>query len=258
MSLAGIALSIINAFSGRLFGAHLRAHPIGKSDEEERNSPLLDRALRRLENHNLQIASLIDVGAARGLWSKVFARHFPDRHHLLVEANQVHLPDLNKVCQENKNWQFALTAVGGTTGQGYFDGSDPLVGQLSTEAWNEKYLPCPVVTLDDLLAKQPVPGPYMIKLDTHGVEVPILSGATKTLKQTNVLVIEAYNMTFGGVAIPFWELCRYMLDLGFRPLDVFDLLYREVDSAFWQFDLLFVRSDLPLFQDSRFFIAGRH
>jgi FkbM family methyltransferase len=258
MSLTGIGLSIVNAFCGRLFRVHLQAHPIGKTGEEERNSPLLDRALRRLRNHNLEIASLIDVGAARGYWSGVFARHFPDRHHLLVEANEVHLPDLNKVCQENKNWQFALTAVGGATGKGYFDGSDPLGGQLSTEPWNEKYLPCPVVTLDDLLAKQPVPGPYMIKLDTHGVEVPILTGATKTLKQTNAIVIEAYNFTFGGPAVPFWELCRYMLDLGFRPLDVFDLLYREVDSAFWQFDLLFVRSDLPLFQDSRFFIAGRN
>jgi hypothetical protein len=98
----------------------------------------------------------------------------------------------------------------------------------------------------------------MIKLDTHGVEIPILTGAMATLKQTNVLVIEAYNFTFGQPAVPFWELCRYMLKLGFRPLDVFDLLYREVDNAFWQFDLLFVRGDLPLFQDTRYFIAGRH
>jgi len=49
-----------------------------------------------------------------------------------------------------------------------------------------------------------------------------------------------------------------MLKLGFRPLDVFDPLYREVDNAFWQFDLLFVRGDLPLVADPRYFIAGRH
>jgi FkbM family methyltransferase len=185
-------------------------------------------------------------------------RHFPERHHLLVEANQTYLPTLTDLCQERPNWQFAMTAVGGTTGELYFDASDPLSGHLSTSPRNENYRPCPVTTIDDLLKRHPIPGPVMIKLDTHGVEIPILTGAMETLKQTNVLVIEAYNFTFGQPAVPFWELCRYMLKLGFRPLDVFDLLYREVDNAFWQFDLLFVRGDLPLFQDTRYFIAGRH
>ena len=79
------------------------------------------------------------------------------------------------------------------------------------------------------------------------MEIPILQGAQHTLELTNLLVIEAYNFTFGGPAVPFWELCQQMFQLGFRPLDVFDILYREVDHAFWQFDILFARADLPLF-----------
>lgn len=255
MSFGAIALSTVNIFCHRLFRVHLQAQPVDDAGKNK-NEPLLEDALRRLRNHNIEIASLIDVGSGDGFWSRAFNKHFPDRHHLLVEANEVHQPALSKQCQENKRWQLAMTAVGGTTGTGYFDGSDPLIGQLATEPWNEKYHPCQVTTLDDLLEKQPVPGPFMIKLDTHGVEIPILSGASKTLKQTNAIVIEAYNFTFGGVAVPFWELCRYMHDLGFRPLDVFDLLYREIDGAFWQFDLLFARSDLPLFQRKGFFTAG--
>ena len=70
-------------------------------------------------------------------------------------------------------------------------------------------------------------------------------------------MIEAYNFTFGKPAVPFWDLCQYMLELGFRPLDAFDLLYREVDHAFWQVDFLFARSDFPLFQERRFFNAER-
>jgi FkbM family methyltransferase len=256
MSLANALLSIFNTVCGRLFRVHLQPHSI--DSKRLQNEPILASALRRLRNHNIEIASLIDVGAAEGYWSRAFAKQFPDRHHLLIDANEAHLPSLKNACGENKQWQFALTAIGETTGKAYFDGSDPLVGHLSTEPWNEKYRACPVTTLDDLLEKQPVPAPYMIKLDTHGVEIPILTGATRTLKQTSAIVIEAYNFTFGGTAVPFWDLCSYMLKLGFRPLDVFDLLYREVDNAFWQFDLLFVRSDLSLFRDSRFFIAGRN
>jgi FkbM family methyltransferase len=256
MSFAGISLSMINAFTERLFHVQLKAHSV--AGQHLKNEPVLEDALRRLQSHKIEIATLIDVGAAEGYWSTAFAKRFPARHHFLIDANEVHLGNLTKLCQDNHRWQFALTAVGETTGEAYFDGSDPLGGHLSTTPWNQRYHPCPVATLDHLLEKQSLPAPFMIKLDTHGVEIPILRGASETLKQTNVIVIEVYNFTFGGPAVPFWDICQHLLELGFRPLDVFDVLYREVDSAFWQFDLLFARSDLPLFQDSRFFVTGRH
>jgi FkbM family methyltransferase len=224
----------------------------------QNSRPVLNDALRRLQGHEIEIASLIDVGASNGKWSKAFACHFPDRHHLLIDANELHLPKLSKICQENPNWQFALTAVGETQGELYFDDSDPLGGHLAVSPLTKKYRPCPVTTVDALLEKQPLPSPFMIKLDTHGVEIPILNGAAKTLRQTNVVVIEAYNFTFAPPAVPFWELCRHMLEIGFRPLDVFDLYYREADQAFWQFDLLFARSDLPLFQDIHYYLENRH
>jgi FkbM family methyltransferase len=251
MNPLALTFSVINGICGRLFNFHIRPHRLGEA-------PVLDDALRRLRTHNIEIASLIDIGASDGFWSKAFAYHFPGRHQLLVDANQVHRPKLTEVCQRNTNWRFEITAVGAAEATLYFDGSDPLLGQLSEYPLNEHYQPCPVTSIDRLVADHALPPPFLLKLDTHGVEIPILTGATKTLKQTNAIVIEAYNMTFGGVAVPFWDLCRHMLDLGFRPLDVFDLLYREIDGAFWQFDLLFARSDLPLFQRKGFFNAGRH
>jgi FkbM family methyltransferase len=258
MNLAALSLSIVNSICGRLFRVHLHPHPLDEASPKPLNEPILDDALRWLKAHGIEIASLIEIAASNGFWSKAFARHFPNRHHLLVDANRVHLAAPEKVCRENSKWQFALTAVGATTGELYFDASDPLGGHLSEKPWNQNYRPCPVTTIDQLLEKHPLPGPFMIKLDSHGVAIPILSGASKTLKETSAIVIEAYNFTFGAPAVPFWDLCRYMLELGFRPLDVFDLLYREVDNAFWQFDLLFVRSDLALFQDPSYSIAGRH
>jgi FkbM family methyltransferase len=220
--------------------------------------PILDHALRRLQGHQILINSLIDVGASNGIWSRKFARYFPNRHHLLLEANQIHAEALERICGANANWTYRMSAVGPTDGTLFFDGSDPLGGHVSAVAHTPNYKPFPVSTLDRLLEENPLAPPFMIKLDVHGVEIPILSGAVQTLKQTNVLVIEAYNFKFGDPAVPFWDLCQHLLSLGYRPLDVFDVLYREVDRAFWQFDLLFVRSDLPLFQDLRYFITGRH
>ena len=107
--------------------------------------------------------------------------------------------------------------------------------------------------MDCLTAETGLKGPFLLKLDTHGVEIPILQGATSTLQNTNLLIAEAYNFTFGKPAVPFWELCQFVSNLGLRPLDVFDILYREVHQAFWQFDLLFARANAPLFKDHRYF-----
>jgi FkbM family methyltransferase len=242
----GQRIEALSAQISAQMGAHLN---------DQSQTTTLHHALRRLQGHQIPIATLIDVGASNGSWSKAFAHYFPGRNHLLVDANEVHLSALTKVCQENLNWHYVLAAVGGKTEEVYFDASDPLGGHLSKHPQGESYRPRISTTIDDLLEKQPLPGPFMIKLDTHGVEIPILDGCTNVLKQTNVLVIEAYNFHFGEPAVPFWELCRHLFDFGFRPLDVFDLLYRRTDNAFWQFDLLFVRRDLPLFQDLRFVIS---
>jgi FkbM family methyltransferase len=222
------------------------------------DKPILDHALQRLRNHGIPINSLIDVGASNGIWSNSFAIHFPGRHHLLLEANQVYAEALAEVCQAKSNWMYRMSAIGPTNGTLFFDGSDPLGGHVSEIAHTPNYKPFPISTLDRVLDENPLPAPYMIKLDVHGAEIPILTGAAETLKQTNVLVIEAYNFKFPDpAAVTFWDLCQHMRTLGYRPLDVFDILYREVDRAFWQFDLLFVKSDLPLFQDLRYFVAGR-
>lgn len=218
----------------------------------------LHNALRRLKKHDIAFDSFIDVGASNGIWSRALAEYFPGKRHVLLDANKTHLSALAKVCQEYENWSFQFTAIGGKSGTLYFDDSDPQGGHLSETPLTKNYKPCPVATIDEIVAEQQLSGPFMIKLDTHGVEIPILQGARKTLEVTNVLVIEVYNFTFGEPAVPFWELCRQVFQLGFRPLDVFDILYREVDHAFWQCDLLFARTNLPLFADPRFFIDKRH
>ena len=60
-----------------------------------------------------------------------------------------------------------------------------------------------------------LPGPYLIKLDTHGYEVPILCGATETLRNTNLLVIETYNFRLIGNNLLFHEIIAYMRERRF-------------------------------------------
>ena len=46
----------------------------------------------------------------------------------------------------------------------------------------------------------------------------------------------------------FSELCARLEALGFRCIDLFDVMYRPADNALWQMDLIFIRSDRPEFR----------
>jgi len=100
---------------------------------------------------------------------------------------------------------------------------------------------------DDQLIPPSLPGPYLIKLDTHGYEVPILCGAKETLSKTNLLVIETYNFRLLGSSLLFHEIIAYMRERGFGVIDISEPHWRVLDFAFWQIDLFFVRLDRPEF-----------
>ena len=105
----------------------------------------------------------------------------------------------------------------------------------------------PVETIDAAIAARALPGPYALKLDTHGYELAVLAGAAHTLTQTELLVIEAYNFTLMPGCLRFYELCVWLEARGFRCCDLADPMRRPQDGAFWQVDLVFAPATSPLF-----------
>jgi hypothetical protein len=106
-----------------------------------------------------------------------------------------------------------------------------------------------MTTIDYEVQSRQLEGPYLVKLDTHGFEPEILDGASSTLQQTATLIVEAYNFELRPGVLRFYELCALLAGRGFRPIDLIDPMRRPKDGAFWQVDIVFARSDLPLFED---------
>ena len=239
------------------FGLEIRRLPVGTfragTRRHSQELPLFLHALQRLRRHDFCLNTILDVGASDARWSLGFAEVLPGKTHLLLDANPVHTAALQRACRVHPSWQYRIVAVGPQNGTAYFDGSDPMAGHLSERPESPDYQPCDARTLDALVNDAQVQGPFLIKLDTHGVEIPLLQGGRQVLERTSLVVAEVYNFSLGHPAVPFWEFCGFMAEQGFRPLDLYDVLYREVDRAFWQFDLIFARADLPLFNDHRFF-----
>lgn len=222
-------------------------HPLGLHLSRHLNAHSPDTSFKamlgRLANRHIPINTVIDVGASNGCWSKEMMKVYPSADYLLIEANPLHQPDLESFIASNDNVEFTLSVAGDRVGSVYFDDSDLFGGTASLEAGGTMAKTLPSTTIDVEIKDRALSGPYLLKLDTHGFELPILEGASESLKLCNILVIETYNFNLTGDCLMFWEMCTHLASLGFRPLDIVEPMFRPKDQAFWQIDIVFARDD---------------
>jgi FkbM family methyltransferase len=200
----------------------------------------LEAALSRSKWRNTDIKTVIDIGASDGRWSLVAKKYFPQAFYFLIEARQEHEAALKKVRSNHQNLDYLISAAGDKVGQCYFDASDLFGGLASHNPFDQNCITVPITTIDIEIQTRKLLPPFLIKLDTHGFEVPILEGANQTLKNSELVIIEAYNFQLTNDSLKFYELCGYMEQKGFRCVDFSEPVHRKKDKAFWQVDLFFI------------------
>ena len=212
----------------------------------------MEAAFRAMVARGHAFGTVIDIGASTGIWSERLMRYFPRCQYLLVEAQPAHEPALRDWCGRHGNAQYVLAAAGESAGRVFFEvGDDPFGGQASATPAAGK-IEVPVVTIDAEVAARKLPGPYLLKFDTHGFELPILKGASATLAATEVIIMECYNFRISPECLTFAEMCAWLGERGFRCIDLVEPLHRPHDDAFWQMDLVFARADRPEFTYQRY------
>ena len=107
----------------------------------------------------------------------------------------------------------------------------------------------PLVTLDELVVKHDLPGPYLLKLDVEGHELHVLRGALeKCLPKTELVTAEVgtwlENRPKGRASM--MDVFRFMEDHGFVLYDIIEPAYRPLDGALYMFEAVFVRADSVL------------
>ena len=218
-----------------------------------RNEQMIE-GIRRISKVNLQINSIIDVGAAEGSWSLGCLEIFPESNYLMFEPLTERESELNKICENNANFRFVPKAAGEINSTinfkvaGDLDGS----GIASGNEKEEEVRVVEIVRLDEEVIKHKLNGPYLIKLDTHGFEVPIIGGCEKILNEVNLFIIECYGFHLTQDSLLFGQMCDHMLKKGFRLFDVVDIMRRPKDGAFWQCDAFFIPKNHPIFEDNSY------
>jgi len=231
--------------------ANALLHPLGLHLQRRDRAFEMDGVLARAAARGLGAGTWVDVGASDGIWSLRAQRHFPAAKFLLFEPLAERRAALEALGASH-GFAFVSAAAGAAPGTVNFTIDPALDGSGVAAAGAAGTRAVPVETIDDAIATRNLPGPYCLKLDTHGYEVPVLEGATRVLAQTELLVIEAYNFTLTPGCLRFHELCAWLETRGFRCCDLADPLRRPGDGVLWQMDLAFAPASSPLFASNRY------
>jgi hypothetical protein len=70
-----------------------------------------------------------------------------------------------------------------------------------------------------------------------------LEGAQDALKQAELVIIETYNFQLNNDSLKYYQMCKYMEDLGFSSIEMVDSMLRLFDKSFWQMDTFFIPSN---------------
>lgn len=202
-------------------------------------------AMKRIaERGGLDIGTVIDVGASDGRWSAQAMDYLPACDYVLVEANPHHRPALETFCATHPRTRFVMAAASDRAGTVRFAADDPFGGKAEPGE-GEAALEVEAVRLDDVVSAGD--GPFAVKLDTHGYEVPILDGAERCLRDASLVIIETYGFRIAPEALLFHEMVALMRERGFGVTDMSDPLWRPGDRMFWQVDLYFQPLSRPEF-----------
>lgn len=207
--------------------------------------------LKRCSQRGINPRTIIDIGASNGQWSKLCMETFPEADYLLVDAQDAHTDDLKKFVNKNKNAQFIVAAAGKKDGKIYFDNHAKL-GGLASDTPFKNGVEVPVISLDNEVKRKQLKGPYLLKLDTHGFEVPILDGAKEIMKSAELIIMETYNFQITNDSLKYYQMCAYMEELNFSPIEMVDLMLRKNDKSFWQMDTFFIPSDSKEFKHNSY------
>ena len=193
--------------------------------------------------------TVIDVGVAGGtpeLWAAFPASEY---QYLLIEANPFYAEKLKKTASK-------MGAILETVFCGDHDGTETFItddlydpGKASKYSrktgGNEKRSEVPSFTLDTIIKKHSLAGPFILKVDVEGAELDVLRGASETLMRTEAIIVETPISLKKDRASSFGAIVSYLHERGFAVVDFAETTYDQ-KSGFLNFTNTIFLREVPL------------
>jgi FkbM family methyltransferase len=212
----------------------------------------MESVLRWAAKHAQEVRTVIDIGASTGRWSRMAMPLFPQAIFVGVDPLVERESALKKLKASNNRFSYVLGVAGERDGETVeLSVSEDLDGSTVSGVGGEPRS-VPAYSVDGIVAARQCVGPFLLKFDTHGFEIPIIKGAANTLRDTTHIVMECYAHRHAPGTLLFHEMCAYLETLDFRCYHMADPMLRPLDGGFWQVDLFFARKGDPIFRESQF------
>jgi FkbM family methyltransferase len=202
-------------------------------------------ALLRLKALGFTPATIYDIGAYRGGWTRLAAEVFPEAAFVLFEANADNAAHLSPrrhfavalAAQDGEKPLF-LPREGDATGtslyrenSAHYDAGNLMVRTVAT------------ARLDTLVAAERLPPADLIKIDVQGAELDVIAGARTALSRCEALIAELSLAGYNKDAPLIGETLPAITQLGFRCVDICELHRADAGNVL-QADFLFVKPAL--------------
>jgi FkbM family methyltransferase len=211
-------------------------------------------SLENLKRCGFCPATVIDVGAFIGQWTQRTRAIWPDAKYLMIEPQPNKQARLRAQCNDRVSLECAL--LGSAPSDAVHFHMDDFGNSSVLESVQNKCLDAeslPMKTLDSVVAARNLTGPILLKEDVQGYELEVLRGADETLRNTEVVLLEASTLPYNIGAPSFSDVIAFMADRKFLLYDVCEFHRRDSDRVVFQMDVLFVREDSPLRAEKPFF-----
>jgi FkbM family methyltransferase len=212
-------------------------------------------ALELAKENGFRPRAIVDVGAYVGNWSRMARQLFPGVRLVMIDGNPENEQALRGAVQtigsEGKHFIALLgpeereevTLFQNATGTS-------VLRELTT--LSARPVQVPMCTLDRLLEAESLRGPLLLKLDVQGFELEVLRGGPDTLREAELVVLEASTLPFNENAPLFAEVVGFMANSGYAVYDLCGQVRRDSDHALFQMDVLFSRNDSELRRHKKF------
>jgi FkbM family methyltransferase len=192
---------------------------------------------------------IYDIGANKGSWTEMIKNIYPFSEYYLFEANEKN----NEFIKEKNYFNVLLSDIDNKEikfySHKYCDGGntgDSVYKELSNGYSEGKYyiLLKKTITLDFLIKEFNLPLPDFIKIDVQGAELDILKGASKSLENSTMVLLEISLHQYNEGAPLFAEVITFMNERNFVAIDIIEQHF-SYDNYLIQCDILFAKKDTP-------------
>lgn len=204
--------------------------------------------------HNMNIGTVLDIGANIGRFSKTSRALLPDAQIYAFEPLPKCYDQLNKLMGEDSKFKSFNIGLGEAneileieqndfTPSSSFLKMTPIHEEAFPFTRDKKIIQVPVKRLDDIISECTIEKSLMIKVDVQGFEGKVIMGGLDTFKKAKFLLLElSYQELYQGQPL-FGDIYEIIHKLGFRFHGTTAQMKNPGNKEFLDADCLFIKKD---------------